>query len=91
MPLTTQVLQATVTTPQHYEQCLWHLFLLPLVLVAHNGYRFDFPILLSEIQRRPKSFNFYNLFELRLHFADTLGHLRQVQFTANYNMTLYNT
>ena len=49
-----------------------------LVLAAHNGFRFDFPILLSEIQRRPKSLNFYNLSQLRLHFADTLGHLRQV-------------
>ena len=40
------------------------------VLVAHNGFVFDFLILLSELHRRNIPFN--RLSSVKLHFADTL-------------------
>ena len=40
-----------------------------LVLVAHNGFNFDFLILLSELHRRNIPFN--RLAFINLHFADT--------------------
>lgn len=51
------------------------------VLVAHNGYRFDFPTLLAEIERRPEKLALSQLSSHRIHFSDTLGHLKQVSFT----------
>ena len=39
------------------------------VLVAHNGFTFDFPILLAELHRRGILFN--RLQSINLHFADT--------------------
>ena len=39
------------------------------VLVAHNGFNFDFLILLSELHRRNIPFN--RLAFINLHFADT--------------------
>jgi len=39
------------------------------VLVAHNGFTFDFPILLAELHRRRILFN--RLRSINLHFADT--------------------
>ena len=51
------------------------------VLVAHNGYRFDFPMLLAEIERRPEKLALSQLSSHRIHFSDTLGHLKQVRFT----------
>ena len=49
-----------------------------IVLVAHNGFLFDFPILLAEVKRRPEVFNL-SIFETnRIHFADTLPLLRKV-------------
>ena len=47
------------------------------VLVAHNGYNFDYPILLAEMERHeinPKCFERNNI-----HFSDTLYSLRQVK------------
>ena len=38
------------------------------VLVAHNGFTFDFPILLAELHRRDVLFN--RLHSINLHFAD---------------------
>ena len=51
------------------------------VLVAHNGYRFDFPILLAETERRPEKLALSQLSSHRIHFSDTLGYLKQVGFT----------
>ena len=48
-----------------------------LVLVAHNGYKFDFPILLAEISRRPHQLKIDALVSHNIHFADTLTHLQQ--------------
>ena len=39
------------------------------ILVAHNGFTFDFPILLAELHRRGILFN--RLHSINLHFADT--------------------
>ena len=49
-----------------------------LVLVSHNGYRFDFPILLAEIERRPEKLALTQLVTHNIHFSDTLGHLKTV-------------
>ena len=38
------------------------------VLVAHNGFTFEFPILLAELHRRHILFN--RLRSINLHFAD---------------------
>ncbi len=40
-------------------------------MVAHNGYKYDFPILLAEIDRRPKTLNPASLITHRLEFADS--------------------
>ena len=47
-----------------------------IVLVAHNGYAFDFPLLLSEIERRPTTLTFSALETIQ--FSDTLPFLQQV-------------
>ena len=48
------------------------------VLVAHNGLMYDFPLLLAEIERRPKDLSTVHLVHHNVHFADTLPHLWQV-------------
>ena len=42
-----------------------------LVLVAHNGFAFDFPILLAEVERRPE-LDLFNFRTGNVHFSDTL-------------------
>ncbi len=59
---------------------LIYLFLISvhaLVLVAHNGSAFDFPILFAEVERRSElaTLNFPNNF----HFCDTLPVLWKVK------------
>ena len=49
-----------------------------VVLVAHNGSKFDFPILLAEMERRPEKLAVSQLKQLQVHFADTLVYLKQV-------------
>ena len=56
------------STLQEVEQ--WQELKYFPVLVAHNGFVFDFLILLSELHRRNIPFN--RLVSLNLHFADTL-------------------
>ena len=46
------------------------------VLIAHNGFTFDFNVLISEIKRNRMSFDLDEL--ERLQFADSLPHLRKV-------------
>ena len=46
------------------------------VLVAHNGYKFDFPMLLAELERRSTDLKSH-IQSCNIHFADTLPHLRQ--------------
>ena len=58
---------------------LW-FFCLYIVLVSHNGYRFDFPMLLAEIERRPEKLALSQLLNHRIHFSDTLGYLKEVRF-----------
>ena len=48
------------------------------VIVAQNGYKFDFPMVLVEIERRPTSLTTASVMNLKVHFADTLPYLRQV-------------
>lgn len=48
------------------------------VLVAHNGFVFDFPLLLAEIERRPNCLSTQHFVSHNIHFGDTLPHLRQV-------------
>ena len=56
------------STVQEVEQ--WQELKYFAILVAHNGFVFDFPLLLSELHRRNIPFN--RLASLNLHFADTL-------------------
>ena len=55
-----------------------------VVLVAHNGFTFDYPLLLAEIERTPE-INVQSLKESNIHFADTLPHLRKVVFRYHTN------
>lgn len=48
------------------------------VLVAHNGFVYDFPILFAEIERRPEKLDLSIFRRHKIHFADTLPHLRDV-------------
>ena len=48
-----------------------------LVLVAHNGFAFDFPILLAEVERHPE-LDLFNFRTGNVHFSDTLPLLRKV-------------
>ena len=50
-----------------------------VVLLAHNGFKFDFPILLAEIERRPEQLDTSCLARHRVHFADTLPVLRKAR------------
>ena len=52
------------------------IFLL-LVLVAHNGFAFDFPILLAEVERRME-LHLSDFVSRNIHFSDTLPLLRRV-------------
>ncbi len=47
-----------------------------VVLVAHNGFNFDFPCLLSEISRVRGDTSI--LEDHQIHFSDSLHHFRQV-------------
>ena len=49
------------------------------VLVAHNGVVYDFPLLLTEIERIPNCLSTQQFVTKNIHFADTLPHLRQVE------------
>lgn len=42
------------------------------VLVDHNGYAFDFPILLAEVERRPTQLAIANMEARNVHLCDTL-------------------
>ena len=53
------------------------------VLVAHNGYEFDFPLLLEEMKRTPQ-LSTSTLAELNIFFADTLSFLREVSNYYHY-------
>ena len=63
------------STDTHMDTTASHL--IP-VLVAHNGFAYDFPLLLAEIERRPKYLSTQELVTHNVRFADTLPHLRQV-------------
>ncbi len=47
-----------------------------LVLVSHNGYQFDFPMLLAEVERNNLDSSCFE--RHNVHFSDTLKHLREV-------------
>ncbi len=50
-----------------------------LVLVAHNGFAFDFPILLAEVEQKAELQ--LTLFQsANMHFSDTLPLLRKVLY-----------
>ena len=58
--------------------CLYKTIIVcTLVLVAHNGFAFDFPILLAEVERRPE-LDLFNFRTGNVHFSDTLPLLRKV-------------
>ena len=48
------------------------------VLVAHNGFVFDFPILLAEVERRPGVLATSVFEERNIHISDDLPLLRKV-------------
>ncbi len=60
---------------------------LSIVLVAHNGFSFDFPILLAEVERRPEVLNVSLFGTHRIHFTDTLPLLRQVAYLYKVHVT----
>ena len=60
-------------------------FSLDVVLVAHNGYVFDFPMLLAEIERRPEKLSLSQLSLHKIYFADTLRYLKQVSINLEYH------
>ena len=68
---------------QGFQHTVLSLFLLTLslflVLVAHNGFAFDFPILFAEVERCPRHLSLSTFTDQRIHFADTLYHLRQLK------------
>ncbi len=52
--------------------------LITTVLVAHNGFSFDFPMLLAEVERCPENLSTSVFEHANVHFSDTLPLLRQV-------------
>lgn len=86
--ITTKEVSETVGTPhhpgRHYMKYIQTVTLSILnvhftVLVAHNGFRFDFPVLLAEVERRPKQLSLSTFRALSIHFSDTLVHLKKVE------------
>ena len=67
----------------NYTPCVWVYLLIHWCLspspCCYNGFKLDFPILLAEIDRRPRDLSCNHLVAQHLHFADTLPHLQQVQ------------
>ena len=56
------------------------------VLVAHNGFSFDFPMLFANVERCPHKQLAVSTFEIHnIHFADTLPLLRKVHNTKLHN------
>ena len=49
------------------------------VLVAHNGFGFDFPVLLAEVEQRPRQFVSSIFEDHNINFSDTLPLLRKVK------------
>lgn len=49
-----------------------------VVLVAHNGFAFDFPVLFAEVERRPTDLSTSSFVDGNVHFSDTLPVLRKV-------------
>ena len=43
-----------------------------VVLLSHNGFSFDFPVLLAEVERRPQQLNVSTFLAHHIHFGDTL-------------------
>ena len=58
----------------------------PLVLIAHNGFGFDFLFLIAEIQRR-QLVEAYNTVDV--WFADTLCEARKVSRTSIYPQCIF--
>ena len=49
-----------------------------VVLLAHNGFVFDFPVLLAEVERRPRQLAASIFEDHNIHFGDTLPLLRKI-------------
>ena len=49
-----------------------------VVLLAHNGFAFDFPVLFAEVERRPSDLAVADFERRNIHFSDTLPLLRKV-------------
>ena len=58
-----------------------HIFYLHFhaVLVTHNRFGFDFPVLLAEVERRPRQFASSIFEDHNINFSDTLPLLRKVK------------
>ena len=65
-PGKTGLLHTTIPSTYHFHS----------VLVAHNGFSFDFPVLMAEVERRPErrpESLATSIFEANnIHFSDTL-------------------
>ena len=47
--------------------------------MAHNGFSYDFPILMAEIERRSGQLSVNDIITHNIDFADTLPYLRQAK------------
>lgn len=64
------------------------MIVFPTVLVAHNGYSFDYRIMLAEMERHKVDNRWFELHNV--HFADSLHYLRQVRLKLLFEITVWN-
>ena len=57
------------------------MILYGIVLVAHNGFKFDFPILMAEVERRPESLELASFSRHKIHFVDTYPLVQKVKYS----------
>ena len=63
--------------------------MITVVLVAHNGNKFDIPLLLDEMRRIPDDeFDTSTLVERKVYFADIWVLLKKVSHSINHNTFL---
>lgn len=80
VPLSSPTFSSLVKTSRHIPAVGKAIYFYA-VLVAHNGYAFDFPILLAEVERRPTQLAIANMEARNVHFCDTLPFLRKVSIS----------
>lgn len=51
--------------------------------MAHNGFTFNYPILLAEVERRPRVLALSTFEKGKIHFSDTLPLLKKVHYVSS--------